>query len=134
MNCLQNSHILPFIAVPPHSFDFSHELSPKTGDLELECQAKGVYPRPNLTLSQSTHSSASGANFHLFTDVNISTEQSGDSALYDVSLKHIFSPMNNLHQPSASHPTSNGAVFECKLEIPRTNYMRGKRITFYPSK
>jgi len=107
------------LLVPPQTFDFNYTEEPK-GELELECQAKGVYPRPILTLSEQN---TNGSNFHVFPKVNVTTEQNRRTLYFDASLKHI---------PHSSSTT--GTIFECKLEIPSTNYVRRKRIKIiFPS-
>ncbi|CAG2171358.1 unnamed protein product, partial [Oppiella nova] len=59
------------VYVPPQTFDFNYTEVSK-GDRELECHAKGVYPRPVLTLSEQT---ASSSNFHVIPKVNVTTHQ-----------------------------------------------------------
>jgi hypothetical protein len=49
--------------------------------------------------------------------VNVTTEQNSGTLFFDTSLKHT---------PQSSSTT--GTIFECKLEIPSTNYIRRKRI------
>ncbi len=105
---------LSIISVPPQSFEFNYTTEVPRGELELECQAKGVYPRPILTLSEQT---TNRSNFHVFPKVNVTTEQNSGTLFFDTSLKHT---------PQSSSTT--GTIFECKLEIPSTNYIRRKRI------
>lgn len=100
-------------SVPPQSFDFNFTQT-LSGDLLLECYARGVYPKPLLTLSEQT---TNGSNFHTFPKVNVSTAQNRSTLLFDTSLKHL---------PHSS--STIGTIFECKLEIPSTNYIRRKRI------
>ena len=63
--------VLLCLTVPPQTFDFNYTEVSK-GDRELECHAKGVYPRPLLTLSEQT---ASSSNFHVIPKVNVTTHQ-----------------------------------------------------------
>ncbi|CAG2176859.1 unnamed protein product, partial [Oppiella nova] len=105
---------------PPQTFDFNYTEVSK-GDRELECHAKGVYPRPVLTLSEQT---ASSSNFHVIPKVNVTTHQNSETQYFEATLRHTP------HQSSHA-----GTIFECKLEIPQTNYIRRKRIKiFFPSK
>ncbi|XP_054168591.1 uncharacterized protein LOC128965838 [Oppia nitens] len=107
------------VYVPPQTFDFNYTSLP-TGVRELECRAKGVYPKPLLTLSEQTTNSS---NFHAFPKVDVNIHQNNETQYFDAVLRH------RPHQ--SSHM---GTVFECKLEIPQTNYIRRKRIKiFFPS-
>lgn len=122
----------------PKHFDFTYTIKKKTGDLELVCQASEVYPEPIIMILQSQQMTSS-AHKDLVQDtpqrlttslqLNKSIEIVGNSKLFNVTVKHIISDSELWKAAS----TRNGSMFECRLQIPNTNYVKRKRISLYPS-
>ncbi|KAI2798082.1 hypothetical protein BLOT_015124 [Blomia tropicalis] len=103
----------------------------------LRCVVESVYPKPFLTFSELASSSSGGSSgvtnqlkhhstqqFHSFPSVEMTTEQNETTNLYSASFEYRL-PIESIRV---------GTVYECKLELPSTNFVRKKRIKLiYPS-
>lgn len=110
-----------FFSVPANEFELSYtELN--DGSVNVTCEAQGLFPNPNLKLFLR---SSNGSPPQHITDIKSQSRQKASGA-YDAYLYRTF---------SANELTKNGAsVFECLLELPGTNYVKAKRIAYYPGK
>ncbi|RWS28948.1 hypothetical protein B4U80_06139, partial [Leptotrombidium deliense] len=121
------------IYASPKSFDFYSRFNEETGDLQLECNAKDVFPIPMLTLSQNTTVSIafkrSNVQSSSALNENTSIRSKENSSLFDISVKHTINKDDLLKTVSSRFEM----VFECDLHIPNTNYGKSKKITLYSS-
>ena len=100
--------------VPPQKFEFQLiELS--ADQLALDCTVDGVHPKPLITFSEQISSNHSFR--HHFPVVNVTVSYRPDVSLYRASFRH---PVRSV--------LSVGTIYECRLELPGTNYVRKKRI------
>ncbi|XP_054724427.1 uncharacterized protein LOC129234417 [Uloborus diversus] len=106
------------VFVPANEFELSYtEL--KDSSVNVTCEAQGLFPNPVLKL----YLGSSTGNPQPITDV-VAHSNSKPSGAYDAYLHRTF---------SETELSKNGAsVFECILELPGTNYMKAKRIAYYP--
>ncbi|KAJ6221495.1 hypothetical protein RDWZM_000040, partial [Blomia tropicalis] len=102
------------VFVPPQKFEFQLiELS--ADQLALDCTVDGVHPKPLITFSEQISSNHSFR--HHFPVVNVTVSYRPDVSLYRASFRH---PVRSV--------LSVGTIYECRLELPGTNYVRKKRI------
>lgn len=108
-----------FVSVPAHYFELSYqEVSYNT--VNVSCEVQGVFPSPILRVYIRPTSSSPPLPV---SDLKTSTTVRPNGA-YDLIVHRTFK-INEL--------STNGAtVFECKLELPGTNYGESKRIAYFP--
>lgn len=113
--------LFSLISVPPRHFEFQFvELD--TDQIALRCNASHVYPKPVLSFYEQ----------YLITNytydirsppVNVSLAYHTDSSFYSASFLQPTSPVLTV-----------GTIYECRLHLPGTNYVRKKRIKIvYPT-
>nr|XP_015930092.1 uncharacterized protein LOC107456674 [Parasteatoda tepidariorum] len=110
------------IYVPAHEFELKYSES-LSDTVNVSCEVFGVFPFPLLKLYIS---SSSGSAPKIVPDVEYLTlkEPQEQPGSYNVLLQRTF---------KATEISSKSAtVFECKLELPGTNYAQSKRIAYYP--
>ncbi|XP_035215789.1 uncharacterized protein LOC118189316 isoform X2 [Stegodyphus dumicola] len=107
------------VFVPANEFELGYfETSYNT--VNVSCEALGVFPSPDLRLYLRP---TNGSPPQLVT--NVKTESiNRSSGAFDAFLHRTF---------KISELTVKGAtVFECVLELPGTNYVKSKRIAYFP--
>ncbi|XP_042907261.1 uncharacterized protein [Parasteatoda tepidariorum] len=107
------------IYVPAHGFELTY-LETRYNTVNVSCEVLGVFPFPNLKLYLRPFS---GSPPQIVTDVKYLSFKR-PSGSYDVQMKRTFK-VSELSSKSAT-------VFECKLELPGTNYAQSKSIAYYP--
>lgn len=102
-------------SVPPKVFDF-HFIELTVDRIALECIAEAVYPKPELTFLE--HYSSNFTHYQRSPAVNVSiTFNDATDYLYSASFLH---PINSI--------LTAGTIYECRLQLPGTLYLRKKRI------
>lgn len=129
-----------FVSVPPDKFEFNllapeqQQQQEQSSSPLLRCSVERVFPRPVLTFSElltggsvgnvPAAASANGAQFHSFPSVEVTSIVNGTTGLYSAWFEYRLA-MDSIRV---------GTVYECKLELPSTAYVRKKRIKLiYPS-
>lgn len=107
------------VFVPANEFELSYtELN--DASVNVTCEALGLFPNPILKLHLR---SSNGSPPQLITNTKSYSRQKSTGA-FDAYMHRTF---------SANELTKNGAsVFECSLELPGTNYVKAKRIAYFP--
>ena len=109
--CINRSNF----TVPPKKFEFRFVEIDKQ-QLALQCTADGIYPKPVLTFSEQHTSNSTFKN--KFPEVNVKVQfDELDSQLYSASFLY-----------RVQSALSAGTIYECRLELPGTYYVRKKRI------
>lgn len=105
------------VYVPASTFDVNYIESGK--DLNLTCEAEGLYPRPNLRLYLVSSEETTRQQIEAKKTVNKQPH-----GIYNI----------HLNQMIQSHKLqkSEGFVFECQLEILGSSYSSTKRVAYYP--
>uniref|UniRef100_A0A146M972 Ig-like domain-containing protein n=4 Tax=Lygus hesperus TaxID=30085 RepID=A0A146M972_LYGHE len=83
---------------------------------EVRCEAEGVYPEPNMTISSRERLEASD-------DVSVHIETTNIDGLYNI---QAWIEM-------VDRGDSNPITFDCILRIPEANYTVHKSIIYYPN-
>ncbi|XP_067138437.1 uncharacterized protein [Centruroides vittatus] len=105
------------VYVPAATFDVNYIETGK--DLNLTCEAQGLYPRPNLRL----YLLSSGETMRQQLEAKKTVEKQSHG-VYNIQLHRMI--------PSLGLQKSEGSVFECQLEIQGSTYTSTKRIAYYP--
>ena len=136
-----------YLTVPPDKFEFNlltseqqqqQQLSTSASTTDqngplLRCAVERVYPKPGLTFSELFTGNASpiplpasmSSSFHSFPSIEVHHSHNDSTGLHSAWFEYRL----------AVDSIKVGTVYECKLELPSTSFVRKKRIKLiYPSR
>uniref|UniRef100_A0A6P6YA58 Uncharacterized protein LOC113796306 n=1 Tax=Dermatophagoides pteronyssinus TaxID=6956 RepID=A0A6P6YA58_DERPT len=113
------------IYVPPRLFEF-HFIELSANHIALECLIENVYPEPQMLLLFSKQNHHSNYLELLSSSINITHNENCNNKMTDDSCQSLL--YNASIQHSIDSILTAGTIYECRIKLRGTYYVRKKRI------